>query len=451
MFKYLVLFGLLASGCSEYDLARGNGNSGDPDTDDPTGNTGGDQPDIKIEPSTVTFGYLLVDCPGDPQTVTVSNVGEEDLLVDGARLSGTGSDAFSLQGSPIDLAPGESFELTLNFTPALLMDYEIDIIVDSNDPDEPEASADVIGHGSEEALYEEIFKQPEIEAIDVLWVVDNSGSMSPIVSHLGDRFASFLTSFSAMGIDYQIGVTSTDMDDPTHSGRLLGTDKVISPTDSDPVGTFVANTDLGDSGSGSERGSEAAYAALTDPLLSGANSGLIRPDANLAIVVLSDEDDSSNEGSWSSWKSNFVSWVEGLKSDPSRTSFSGVIGDPDSGLFGCTGSGFPPVTAIAGKKYEELINGTGGTWQSICDEDFDQMLAYLGYGISGLQFDFELAKTPTSVFEIHVYVDGVEVPRSMTSGWYYFPASNSIHFHQSVVPGPNSEIYVVYPIESDCN
>ena len=135
---------------------------------------------------------------------------------------GTGSTAFGLSGGIVDLAPGESFDLTVTFTPQSFMDYEIQLVVASNDPDEPKAKADAIGHGSEYAMNEEIFKQPDVQAVDVLWVVDNSGSMSSVVETLGDKFESFLESFSALGIDYQIGVTSTDMDDPTHQGRLLG-------------------------------------------------------------------------------------------------------------------------------------------------------------------------------------------------------------------------------------
>ena len=54
-----------------------------------------------------------------------------------------------LNGSVKDLDPGESFDLTIGFTPKSFMDYEIQLVVESNDPDEPKARADTIGHGSE--------------------------------------------------------------------------------------------------------------------------------------------------------------------------------------------------------------------------------------------------------------------------------------------------------------
>jgi hypothetical protein len=444
MRTFFITLALMGMGCSDYDLNHGNDKKNGPDDDKP-GEVDGPQPDIKVEPSTVTFGWLMLDCPGDPQQITVSNVGDEPLTVDSASIAGTGSSTFSLSGEVRDLDPGESFQLTVDFAPAAYMDYDVDVVIVSNDPDEPESTVDAIGHGSENSMYEEYFKQPDVHAMDVLWVVDNSGSMSGVVDLLGERFESFLTSFDSMGIDYQIGVVSTDMETADHRGMLRGTDKVISPSDPDPVATFVANTALGTGGSANEQGTDAAYAALTDPLISGDNAGLIREDAMLAVVVISDEDDSSSINT-----STFSSWLNGYKGDPAKTSFSGIIGDPDNWPIGCTGSGFPPVTAVAGVQYEKVINSTGGSWQSICDKDFDKMLSYLAYGSSGLVFDFPLSKKPTSVFDITVEVDGVDIPRSMSSGWTYDPALNTIHFHYSVIPGPESVVHIVYPVEGDC-
>lgn len=442
--KHLLPLLLLIGACSEYDLSRDSDRNKGKDDDVGTP-VEGPQPDIKLSPETVSFGYLMVNCPADPQIITVSNVGDEPLEIDSAELVGTGSNAFNLSGSVIDLEPGESFDLTVNFTPQSFMDYEIQLVVASNDPDEPKAKADAIGHGSEYAMNEEIFKQPDVQAVDVLWVVDNSGSMSSVVETLGEKFESFIESFAALGIDYQIGVTSTDMDDPSHQGRLLGTDTIISPADADPVATFVQTTDLGFNGSADEKGLDAAYAALTEPLLSTTSDGLIRDDAMLAVVVISDEDDSSSIG-----HSSFSSWLNSYKGDPAHTSFSGVIGDPDNWPIGCTSSGFPPVTATAGIQYEKAINATGGIWESICDDDFNSVLSYLAYGASGLLYDFPLSKTPSSVFDIVVTVDGVVQDMGALKDWIYNPTINAVHFNKNSIPGPNTTVNVTYPVEADC-
>lgn len=436
----------LLAGCNDYNL-WGHTQPDGPGEEDPNGPVvDGPQPDIKVEPAEISFGWRLVGCPAEPQEVTVSNVGDLTLKVSEIRLEGAGADMFAIDGGIEDLEPGESFTFDVGFTAQAVADYAIDVEVDSNDPDEPIAGVGVEAHGSTTAVNEEVFIQPDVSNVDVLWVVDNSGSMSSIVEYLGDRFASFLKTFDTMEIDYRIAVTSTDMYDPTQQGRFLGPEKVISRADSDPVGLFVEATDLGSSGSGAEQGMDAAYAALTSPLIDNENAGFIREDAVLAVVVISDEDDDSDIGN-----GDFIRWLDGFKGDPDRTSLSAVVGDWDGGFgIGCTSGGFPPVTAEAAERYVKVQRATDGTFQSICDEDFDQVLSYLAFGASGLQFDFPLAKVPESIGGITVTVDGTEITRHPVTGWFYDSAKNAVHFSRTSVPGPNATVVISYPVKEDC-
>lgn len=440
----VLTFPVLFAGCSEYNLWE------DPDEgtvghdDDNNVDPNAPNPDIKVDPPELSFGWKLVDCPADPQTVTISNVGDAELDVSEIRLEGTGAGTFDLSGdTSLVLAPGESAEVQVGFTAGAVADYSVEIQVDSNDPDTPTAVVDVRGSGAETSINEQIFTQPDVSDVDVLWVVDNSGSMSDIVTHLGDRFNSFLASFDSLGIDYNIAVVSTDMDSEGHKGAFQGPVKVIQKGVGDPIGEFRQATSLGSSGSGSEKGADAAYAALTAPLVDSDNAGFVRDDAVLAVVVISDEDDDSAIGD-----STFISWLDGYKGDPSKTSFSAVVGDDT--FIGCQSSGFPPVTASPGTRYIKYQEATGGTFQSICDEDFDEVLAYLGYGASGLAFEFPLDRVPRSPAGITVEVDGTEVRRSLRDGYIYDSATNSVRFSKTAVPGPNAVIVISYPVDEDC-
>ena len=59
---FMSLLLLFSFGCSEYDLSGGPGkNNGN--KDDEGSPVEGPQPNIKLDPETVTFGYLMVDCP----------------------------------------------------------------------------------------------------------------------------------------------------------------------------------------------------------------------------------------------------------------------------------------------------------------------------------------------------------------------------------------------------
>ena len=268
--------------CSEYNLWE------DPDEENPRTDTGDDidpnapAPDIRVEPAEISFGWRLVDCPAVPQTVTVTNVGDAELDVTDIRLEGAGAATFNLIGGPAKLAPTESFTFQVGFTAGAETEYTVEVQVDSNDPDTPIAVVDAKGSGAQTAINEQIFTQPDVGDVDVLWVVDNSGSMSDIVSHLGDRFESFLNSFDTLGIDYRIAVVSTDMDTDGHKGIFQGPTPVIQKGVGDPVSEFRQATDLGASGSGAEKGADAAYAALTSPLIDNENAGFLREDAVLA-------------------------------------------------------------------------------------------------------------------------------------------------------------------------
>src|SRR5688572_17447955 len=49
--------------------------------------------------------------------------------------------------------------------------------------------------------------------VDVLWMIDNSSSMGDEQTALGENFPLFMDFFLNSGLDYHIGVTSSDVDD----------------------------------------------------------------------------------------------------------------------------------------------------------------------------------------------------------------------------------------------
>lgn len=161
------------------------------------------------------------------------------------------------------------------------------------------------------------YTQLPVRKVDILWVVDSSGSMAPKQARLAANFQGFINQLVTANppIDFHIAVTSTDTDDTNARGKLkawtLGgqTENYISCT---PVagGSVTCNTGpnlttavqafqqmsaVGINGSASERGLYAAYLALTEPLnlSNDVFARFIRPDAALYIVIVSDEDDAS--------------------------------------------------------------------------------------------------------------------------------------------------------------
>src|SRR5688500_18469462 len=62
----------------------------------------------------------------------------------------------------------------------------------------------------------EEFCQRPASKVDILWVVDNSGSMSAEQNKLADRFSDFFLALRRSLVDYHIGVVTTAIQD----GRL---------------------------------------------------------------------------------------------------------------------------------------------------------------------------------------------------------------------------------------
>ncbi len=160
------------------------------------------------------------------------------------------------------------------------------------------------------------FTQVPVRKVDILWVVDSSGSMAPKQARLAANFQGFINQLVTADppIDFHIAVTSTDTDAANARGKLrpwtLGasSENYISCT---PMGggvtcntgvnlntvvtAFAQMSAVGINGSATERGLYGAYLALTEPtnITTPVFDRFVRPDAALYVVVVSDEDDAS--------------------------------------------------------------------------------------------------------------------------------------------------------------
>ncbi len=432
---------ILAIACNEYDLTRSEDVVGE-EEEDGTATAGG--PDIEVSPTSLDFGSVPWDCVSSVQEITISNVGDAALSVESVALA-VGAN-YTIDFTPKALDPGESTIALVYFQPQSESDLSTEVVVTSNDPDEARVEVTVAGDGAEEGLYEETFEQAPYGSVDVLWVIDNSGSMSDALDTVGENFEAFIGPFLEMELDFHLGVVTTDMDNPNQSGQLIN--GYVDASSSDPEGIFLDAVDQGDSGSGSERGFDAIYAALTDPLLSSTNAGFYREDAALATIIVSDEDDDSDMDA-----DEFASWYNSLKINPDDITFSGVIGDPDNWL-GCTNwtNWTDMITAEQAAEYGDAVDATGGVWSSICSEDFEEALNQIAISSLGFTDCFELTGQPAngvSSFE-YVQVDGTDISYSSISGWTYDEDLNCVQFNGDSIPLGDAMIDIAYNIDGGC-
>ena len=307
------------------------------------------------------------------------------------------------------------------------------------------------------------FVQRAAAKVDILWVVDNSPSMAQEQTNLGNNFTRFIAYIDQSMIDYHIGVISTDMDDPAHQGKLLGNPKVIV-RGPDAANQFRQNIQVGITGGGHEMGLYAATQALSEPLLSTANAGFLRPDASLAIVFVSDENDKSM--GLVGYYTRFFALLKGPGNER-NVMIAALVGDaptaqrPDGGCSGANG------VAEYGERYLSLVQALGGTSDSICAADFGPTLDQLGITVAGLSHKFILSKIPdASTAKVFVKPcaragaanvpawcnpnapDFVEVPQDSgvpgQPNWRLKAEEPAVYCDGDYVPPPEAEVHVEY-------
>ncbi|MFL5319652.1 MAG: vWA domain-containing protein [Myxococcaceae bacterium] len=336
------------------------------------------------------------------------------------------------------------------------------------------------------------YSQQSASKIDVLWVVDNSGSMAARQTNLARNFTSFIDVFTKQSVDYRIAITTTDIFN--NPGSFHGTPAIIKPTTPNVVQTFANNIKVGTSGSAYEAGLEAAAIALdrqgaaNQPKLDAidtckGNCGksanvpacvdgcyaqnpvdFIRPDAYLYIVFVSDEEDKSTSAGgdlryyWRKFET-----ANGIGNDGTVTT-AAIIGDVPSNS----------CQATPGTRYVELSKLTGGEVGSICDAEFATTLRKLATSAVGLKRKFALGQAPNiSTIEVRVLYPcnvpsdvtaGCQVvdssackdqpaesynlvctpPQGGADGWSYEPSTQVIFFSGDSVPGVNAHLEIQY-------
>lgn len=212
------------------------------------------------------------------------------------------------------------------------------------------------GTGSEDFTVPPFQRRP----IDVLFVIDDSGSMGNDQQALSENFQAFFGAFRAREVDFHLGAVTTDMSAANRSGRLVA--PFLTQDTLDLERRFAQMVRPGTTGSASEQALGAARAALTLPLVDSANAGFMREEADLALVFLGDEDDQSSVD-----PGNFAAWLLNRKAPAVVTVGTIIVGrcSPNSvrdwrlarfaRLFGSRG-----ITRLCSDDYADTLHDISG-------------------------------------------------------------------------------------------
>lgn len=400
---------------------------------------------LLIVPNDLDFGTIGVGCAARARTVTIYNTGATAAQLTAIGLAAPANPAFTVSAVPalpIDLAPGASTSFDVGFRADAISSYAAAVeITGSFGGQAVTYIVSLTGRGDVDATQIDNFEQLGRPKVDILFVVDSSGSMFEEQQALGQNFASFIQFAEAQRLEYQIAVTDTDVDSGGPAGRFLplnSPNRIVTPqTQPSPADVFLTNVNVGTIGSAFEQGLEASYLALSSPNIFQDNAGFLRQDAVLSVIYVSDEEDQSPNTV--DFYANFLLSIKGFRNTNLFTA-SSIVGDAPAG---CS-------TAFdAGLRYIEVANRTGGIFQSICATDWSRSLEELSTTAFGFKSRFFLANQPV-ITTIRVFIDGVELPGQDAGGtvnWSYDYGTNSVNFSPFATPEPGAEIRVEYTVE----
>ena len=389
----------------------------------------GDAPIIDVTPLSHDFGMVYLGCD-DTLEIEIGNIGNVDLEIDQVDYYASVPTDFYPIDYETELGPypwvipaGEVITLELDFVPVDVMDDNGYFEIQSNDPVIPVETAAQVGEGVYETIAIDSFEQDGMMGSDILFVIDNSGSMCGNQTQLANNFDTFINILSASGYDYQIAFITTD------DSRFVG--DIITPLTPDPVGEAASQiSGIGCHGSAHEKGMDMSMAATGISGDAGPGSDFLRDDTKLVVIYLSDEDDFSTTS-----PTTMATRLNSLKSSADFVVAHAVAGDVPAG---CTSNG----GAQAGRDYHDLVNMTGGTFLSICAEDWGTPMEELARESLAVTAFYLTGRPIEST--ISAEVDGV-----ISTDWSYDVGLNAVIF--SVIPPDGATIDITYANWAECH
>ncbi len=228
------------------------------------------------------------------------------------------------------------------------------------------------------------------ERVDILFVVDNSVSMKFEQENMAKRVSTFINSIN--GLDWQMGIVTTDVDDPyslTSDGKLLkfnslNTYILNSKMEKNAVELAFGETiQRTEKGSIYEQGIYATYRFLERDLKR--TSKLLRVDSTFNVIVISDADESP-------WEDDSGKPVINKKNKPKELMkylaanwgakkfqfHSIIVKDGDNNCLSLNNN------ENYGKVYSFLSNITKGIIGSVCENDYGSQLNSIGEKVNDL-------------------------------------------------------------------
>ncbi len=277
-----------------------------------------------------------------------------------------------------------------------------------------------------QAVEEDFLQSNSSAKLDILWVIDDSGSMATAQDSLSSNLDSFIHNFITKNVDFKMAITTTDTSTAAKKGHMVtGSDTKLTSAKAhaDPNQFMIDFANLckvGITGSGYEKGLEGMEGFMTRFA-----STWMRPDANLAVVIISDEEDQSPNSPASYWSN-----LAANKTSAGQVKVYTIVDKTNS-------HAVAPGITLGHERYAAVADASGGIVGDIY-ANFATTLQDMGDSIINLLDSFALANSPVAG-SLHVYVNNVE-----TTDYSYDSVSRSIKFDLGHIPPVGATIKVTY-------
>lgn len=250
----------------------------------------------------------------------------------------------------------------------------------------------------------EVFTQgPGANQVDILIVDDNSPSMADLEGKLASRFGDFVSSLK--DVDYHIGITTTDVSSGPLGlrGSLLPLNgapgNVLSPTTVN-ASTVFSNTIrrpeakcfVFGCASSDEQPLKASLLAMQKA--GTVNRSFFRQNADLAIVILTDEDEMSDGPPQATQPQQVISEFESIWGSQKNLGVYGLIVQPGDSACAEQRRAFPEDPLVASQMVANLVEKTKGQTASVCASDYGPALSAISQSVRRRLTTWTLARDP---------------------------------------------------------
>jgi len=266
------------------------------------------------------------------------------------------------------------------------------------------------------------FTQPmSTNGVDILWVIDTSGSMYRYDLEVIAGIEAMLASLPAAG--WRLVMISNDPNKAATETQfpLVPGDTVDDANDMyDAMGTGPY-----------EAGFDATYEYIVNNSYSVT---WMRSDAALLVVFVSDEEEQSYQ--YFPNVSDFTSWYGNLR--PNSAFLSSIVNVKEEDSV-CVST---PNPIYIGDRYMEATNHFSGIIVDICSDDWSPGVADASQQVEPYE-EWQLSYTPLGN-SVRVFID---TQLASTANWYYDTSNNTVYF--TTIPPAQSLVEIAYRIEDN--